>query len=470
MGNDSPPITPITACALKAASRIWASFSPAPAPPNLFSPPQPPAAPSPAPAALPSAAAACADEAAASETHNSLPDGMQNLIKEEDITERDILIKDKCLVVAKKGTVENALESNTSRNESYYSKLIDTVSRSMIDQPRSDKEWENSTLSKASLAIVRSVQRTKRGRFIWAKQLCGSEYVVLSEALAAHKVTNDIRCQLAAFDAQKVQEKQDETQLQLLQNRLTYGKNLIKTVFTAEKSGLTSMEAARTLDFPAIPDDWPVNEVYTEPEEHRRIRLQLRQRYLALARTNGSLHDFSMKMIAGWTESEAFLKKKMQRKSKSKEVIAKAVNACAEMMNQENISGRAPPNFNRSDLPPSFSSGFLGPLGSVENDESSKHAKTAVKKKTKITKKKNSGEKNDKIEKRLWSLDERAIFLEGLETHAFGNWVLISPSLPGRTHQQVASYGRYIQKKFNLPRDGFPDDACRDYLLRPEGT
>lgn len=393
---------------------------------------------------------------------------MQNLINAEDITERDILIRDKCLVAAK-GTAENALESNTSRNESYYSKLIDTVARSMITQPWSDKEWEKNTLLKASVAIVKSVQRTKRGRFIWVKQLCGSEYVVLSEENAAHKVSNDIRCQLAALEAQKVQEKQDGNQLQLLHERLTYGKNLIKTVFTAEKSGLTPTEAAKTLDCPPTPDSWPVDLAYTEPDEFRRIRLQLRQRYLALARTNGSFHDFSMKMIAGWTESEALVKKKMQRKSKSKEVIAKAVNACAEMMNQEDGADGTPRTFSRSDLPPSFSSGFFGSI-SVENDESVKHDKTAGNKKTtKAPKKKESGEKKEKIEKRIWSLEERALILEGLEKHAFGNWILISPSIPNRSHHQVASYGRYIQRKFKLPKDGFPDEACREYLLRPEG-
>ena len=354
------------------------------------------------------------------------------LVDAQEITERDILIKDKCLVAA-----ENALQCNEARNESYYSKLIDKVTKAMLAHYRgTDREWDKPTLMKASLKIVKSVQHNKRGRFIWLKQLRGPhpEYVVLSQELAAQKVTNDIRCHMRLLKAQNNLQTQTDTNDNChYQNRLNYGKLLIAKVYTAEKSGFTSMQAARTLDEPVLPETWPADTPYAEPEAHRRIRLQLRQRFLALARTNSSFHDFSMAMIAGWTESEAILKKRKQCKPKSKEVIAKAVIACAEMMYQEDgIDGNNA--VGRSDLPPSFPSGLLGSLGSVVINESKKIARKKSKKKTGRVESKNadSKEKKERNEKRPWTFEERALMLQGLEDFSFGNWASMYHLIPSR--------------------------------------
>lgn len=389
---------------------------------------------------MPSIISSPPTSAATSICREPAPEAETVVIDAQDITERDILIKDKCLVDGNISDVckaKDALQSNEARNESYYSKLIDRVTRAMLAHYRGvDREWDKPTLMKASLQIVKSVQHNKRGRFIWLKQLRGPdpEYVVLSLPLAAQKVTNDIRCHMRLLKAQNnLQTQTDTSNVLQYQHRLKYGKQLIAKVYTAEKSGLSPMQAARTLDDPVIPDSWSTNGLYEEPEEHRRIRLQLRQRYLALARTNASFHDFSMAMIAGWSESEAMLKKRFHRKGKSKEVIAKAVIACAEMMNQEGGTG-GNNAFSRSDLPPSFPTGLLGSLGSVVINESKKIASKKSKKKTDDVDDENadSGETKEKIEKRVWSLEERAAMLQGLEEFLFGNWASMHHLIPTR--------------------------------------
>ena len=83
---------------------------------------------------------------------------------------------------------------------------------------------------------------------------------------------------------------------------------------------------------------------------------------------------------------------------------------------------------NYSDLPPSFPSGLLGTLGSVVIKESKKIANAKSKRKvykaaTKIT---DIQDKKGKVEKRSWTLEERAAMLDGLEKHAFGNWASMS--------------------------------------------
>jgi len=340
-------------------------------------------------------------------------------------------------------TDEDLVESNNARNESYYSKLINKVTRAMIDQSIAQpKRWQQETLEKASVQIVKTVCENRPGRFIWVKELSAEpKFLVLSQERAAQKVSNDIGCLMQLLTAQNNQPSPSLSQAEQYQKRLKFGKQLIARVFNAEKSGLTATQAARTLDNPVAPSDLPPDTFHEESDEERKVRLQLRQRYLALARTNSSLYDFSKAMIAGWSNAEKNIKKLRKHKTKAKQAIAVVVNASQELDKEEKNGkdGKISP----SDLPPSFPSSLLGTLDWVETGEVKKKAAAVPEKKV-------------KIEKRLWNLSERKQFLAALEIHRFGQWSLISKTIPTRYVQLFGGVQCVPSRR-----------ACRSLLRKP---
>jgi len=374
------------------------------------------------------------------------------IIQAHELSDNDILIKDR-LLVDPSGR-NDARESNTSRHELYYSKLISRVARAMMQQDQGER-WTTPTIMKAAVQIVKSVRGNKRGRFIWLKTLQGPQpqYVVLSEDLASQKVSNDIRCQMRLFDAQQQNNAPTTAQQPELptfdyKRRLACGKRFIAQVYNANKGGLSTMEAAHTLDDPVAPKDWPDDKVYHESEEERIIRLQLRQRYFALARTNTSIHDFSMAMLAGWSQSDDSETKRKKRKIRSnKDAIAQVVNAATLMLpGEESQKADMANTINPEDLPPSFPPKLFGPLG-IDHDDvmiSEKiEGKKKAKKKKKAEKSKASPDQNEaeaalpsrkkpQVEKRKWDLKERTLFLEGFEKVGAGNWIQISENIPTR--------------------------------------
>mmetsp|Transcript_14281 Transcript_14281/g.39680 ORF Transcript_14281/g.39680 Transcript_14281/m.39680 type:complete len:365 (-) Transcript_14281:181-1275(-) len=68
-----------------------------------------------------------------------------------------------------------------------------------------------------------------------------------------------------------------------------------------------------------------------------------------------------------------------------------------------------------------------------------------------------------------WTTAERKLFLQGLERWGAGNWKSIHKSIPGRTYVQVKSMGVYLVSKFQMSRGQGPSKPVTDYLLASTG-
>ena len=312
------------------------------------------------------------------------------IIPPEHILGSDIIIEDRELVELD-GNELATQASNTEATSSFYSKLIISLADSIRSKEKTDEsEWNLDTYKLATDKIINLVSKTKNSvhrRFVWFRSFPDAHYVVMTRVQLMNKLANDLDCQMRKIKACELAEAQELSKRQQKPNQRRYAQSLILKVCRAARKGVSPYQAALLLDYPiikmqdhsAISSDGKNTDgrvdatdgTSHESDLGRKLRLQIRQRFLACIR--------------------------------SKQCIFDLANALLTMWELPNISKIAP--------------------------------KSKKRKKSDTLTKVSSPYKRKKVEPHnigFWNHDERVAFLEGLEIHGTSHWIMIAPFVSTR--------------------------------------
>jgi hypothetical protein len=314
------------------------------------------------------------------------------ILQLEDILSTDIIIEDRKLVAL--GGNELATQaSNTAAKSSFYSKLIVSLADSIRSRKKAgEAEWTLDTYKLATEKIINLVTKTKSSvlrRFVWFRQFPEAHYVVMTRTQTINKLANDLDCQMRKIEARELSEAQETNKQQQKPNQHRYAQSLIYKVCRAARKGMSPYQAVLLLDHPIVrvqePSQNTSDEMNTdkrieaseesnhESESGRKLRLQLRHRFLACIRSKKCIFDLA--------------------------------NALLTMWGLPNISKIAPK-----------------PKKRKRPDMSTKTSPPCKKKKV------------ESVPHNLghWNLDERVAFLEGFEQFGAPHWVKIAPFVSTR--------------------------------------
>ena len=315
------------------------------------------------------------------------------IIQPGDVLTSDIIIEDRKLVAL--GGNELATQaSNTATKSSFYSKLVVSLAESIHSKEKiCEDEWNLDTYKFATEKIINLVTKTTttvRKRFVWMRQFPEAHYVVMTRMQTINKLANDIECQIRKLKAREVSEAEDPSKQLQKPNQHRYAQSLILKVCRAVRKGMTPYQAALLLDHPILklhePSQNTTDETNTDkrvetPEESnqesesgRKLRLQLRHRFLACIRSKKCIFDLANALLTMWGLPGISKVATKPKKRKKPEIKVKPTSLPLKKKKVEVI-----PN--------------------------------------------NIGH---------WNRDERIAFLEGLEKHGAPHWIKIAPFISTR--------------------------------------
>jgi hypothetical protein len=306
--------------------------------------------------------------------------------------ESDIIIEDRKLVAL--GGNDLATQSSTGTTSSYYSKLIESLADSIRTKGKlEESEWSLDTYKLTTEKIINLVSKTKSAvarRFVWFRQFPDPHYVVMTRIETINKLANDLVCQMRKLKAREMVEAQDASkQQQQKSNQRRYAQSLILKVCRAARKGISPYRAVLLLDSPIVKtqESGPISsdekntnnnsrseapDVTESPESEvgRKLRLQLRHRFLACIRSKKCIFDLA--------------------------------NALLTMWELPNVSKIAP--------------------------------KSKKRKRSETTTTKAKREKVEVVPQNIgtWNCDERVAFLKGVDKHGMPNWIKIAQFIPTR--------------------------------------
>lgn len=193
-------------------------------------------------------------------------------------------------------------------NQSFYHELI----RNCIE-----KLQTNSNVIQPATRMVDIVAKKRKGRFIYCRHVQGGpiRFYLLSREEAVAKLGSDLTKRLNEMNKEPTRAqapamltKPPEAKPKALQNKTTnfmsgfnpqhrYAMQLVLKVCMAEADGRfqrTPLEVARLLNNPVLHDG------ETETLKQRKLRMQLRLRFLAVARTEKSVFVFARNLLRRW--------------------------------------------------------------------------------------------------------------------------------------------------------------------------
>ena len=306
------------------------------------------------------------------------------VIRPEEISKFDVIIEDRKLV-ARGGNEIATQESNTAAKSSYYFRLIHSLACTIRSKEKSEKiEWNLSTYHRATERIMNLVTKSNAPvpkRFIWFRQFPHPHYVVMTRDQTVNKLANDLDCEIrklkaressVVLKAQVVPKKKEKP------SQKRYGHRLIMKVCRAVRKGMSPYKAALLLDRPFSPTPLQTTAEATTPKEwkecelERSIRLLLRHRFLACVRAKKCIFDLSNGLLSMWglpTIQKVIPSKNTRRKQKGIPPVSTLSQKVSDPLDQ-NIG--------------------------------------------------------------LWSFEERAAFLSGVELYGFPKWKDIASGIPTR--------------------------------------
>lgn len=242
------------------------------------------------------------------------------IIQPEEILSTDIIIEDRKLVAL--GGNELATQaSNAAAKSSFYSKLIVSLADSIRTRKKNgETEWTLENYKIATEKIIDLVTKTKSTgfrRFVWFRQFPEAHYVVMTRIQTITKLANDLDCQMRKIEARELSEAQEAGKQQQKPNQNRYAQSLIYKVCRAARKGMSPYQAALLLDHPIVKVQEPsqntldemntdkrnekaVDESNHESEAGRKLRLQLRHRFLACIRSKKCIFDLANALLTMW--------------------------------------------------------------------------------------------------------------------------------------------------------------------------
>ncbi len=316
------------------------------------------------------------------------------IIQPEEILGTDVIIEDRKLVAVEGN--ELATQASNAKS-SFYSQLIVSLADSIRSKENSgtDKtEWNLDSYKLATDRIINLVGKTKtstRRRFIWYRQFPEAHYLVMTRTQTINKIANDLDCQLRKIKARELSRANEASKQRQKPNQRRYAQRLIMKVCRAVWKGMSQYQAALLLDHPITTvqgssqnksDEMNAEGVEApeklnqESELERKLRLQIRHRFLACVRSKKCIFDLANALLTMWGFPNISKVAPKPRKRSEPDTTAKANAAPSRKRKAEVV----PENHN------------LGP----------------------------------------WNRDERVAFLEGMEKHGLSNWIKIAPFIPTR--------------------------------------
>lgn len=318
------------------------------------------------------------------------------IIQPEEILGTDIIIEDRKLV-AVEGNESATQASNAAAKSSFYSQLIVSLADSIRSKENTspDKtEWNLDSYKLATDRIINLVGKTKtstRRRFVWYRQFPEAHYLVMTRTQTINKIANDLDCQMRKIKARELSRASETSKQRQKPSQRRYAQRLIMKVCRAVWKGMSQYQAALLLDHPIvtvqgsgqnISDEMNAEGVEApeksnhESELERKLRLQIRHRFLACVRSKKCIFDLANALLTMWGFPSVSKIAPKPRKRSEPDTTTKA-NAVPSRKRKVEV---IPENHN---------------LG-------------------------------------IWNRDERVAFLKGMEKHGVPNWIKIAPFISTR--------------------------------------
>jgi hypothetical protein len=242
------------------------------------------------------------------------------VIQPEDVSPLDIvIIEDRLPNAALPLESRDTAKTKESSSSSSYVKLIESLAKRIQSKEKSGKAtWDVHAYELVTKRIMERITKIKtfsNSRFVRFQQFPDPHYIVMTREQTVNMIVNDLDGRMRKRVAQEAKDHDIQQPLLLLpieipkQNqkrtppppppRRRYGHRLIRKVCSAVRKGMSPHQAVRLLDNPSILQS-PLSPSNTESDMDRRIRLALKDRFVACVRSNQSIFELANALLTMW--------------------------------------------------------------------------------------------------------------------------------------------------------------------------